>query len=107
MLTLDKIKMLESVKEDKQEFKEQFVKLLWETCEANLTLLELDETLDLLYEGKIEKLYELSERWVNSSREKVLGAIEEGKDDPVYAARYKAVKQINDLITYYKETKLD
>ena len=105
MITTEIIKRLEAAKTDPYLFQEEFVKILWDTCENSLTFLELDEVLELLYHGNLKTLHSLTDHWVSKSKQKVLESIEEGEIDPVYEDRYKKVKQVNDLITYYLEEK--
>lgn len=81
--------------------KEDFNNIFAYSLSNNFAVLEADHILNLFIGGEINELRIFLDDITDKSKQKVLDALEKGESDSIYEKRYKDVKNLNDLFTYY------
>lgn len=71
--------------------------------QKHLAFIELDEIKQLFSFQQINTLRTLLDNMEIKSKQRVLDGINNSQYDEVYEKRYKSIKRINDLFTYYVE----
>ena len=95
---------LKSIKNASKEDKELFFRDIFiEKLGEYLGILEFDYYMNLLYHNKYNQIRIDLEDALNKAESKVLEAIEQGNPDEVYQDRYKKIKELDNLITYFIE----
>ena len=102
MIKFEKIKALKQCK-SQLEFIHKFNEIFKQTLIDNLNLLELDYFIELLIQGDYHKIRIDLGDMSDKAKDKILACVEESNCDEVYEARYRGLKELEDLITYFIE----
>jgi len=102
MIKVEKIRALKKAS-NLQEFIHTFNKVFKKSLIDHLNYLELDHFLGLLIEGNYNKIRTDLEDMSFKVKNKILRCVEEGICDEVYEQRYRGIKELEDLITYFIE----
>lgn len=102
MIKYDEIKHMES--DSLSEYKKKFEVYFLDQVDESLSLLERDAVRDLWYTRKVNTLRSYLETLVSGCNRKIQDCLEKGIHDEVYEDRFRKVKKLDDLITYYIES---
>ena len=101
MITIEIIKELKKLEDDKFWFNRNFMFHFFDLLRANLISLEMDHIIHMFALNEFNELRTFLDDMTNKSKQKVLDALEIGESDIIHEKRYKDVKEVNDLFTYY------
>ena len=100
-MTYEELKSIKNASKEDQKyiFKGIFRNKLYDY----LAILEFNHYIDLLFNNEFNQIRIDLEDALNKAESKVLEAIEQGNPDEVYQDRYKKIKELDNLITYFIE----
>lgn len=101
MIKLNDFKQLEQVKTDKQMFKHVFKIIFLTKAQKYLSFIELSEIEQMFFLGEENKLRITLDSMTEKAKKKSLEAIASGSNDQIYEKRYREIKELDDLYTYY------
>jgi hypothetical protein len=104
MIVISNVKRLEAAKKkSKDEFVKEFIKMFSIYAAKNLSFFELDDILNLIMDNDWEEIRNTVEEWREDAENKTLLSIVAGTPDTVYEDRFRKMKELDDLITYFIE----
>lgn len=90
-------------KSSREEFQSRFDEIFMDKSKEYLTFIELDYIIEMYLSNEINELRITLELMTEKAKIKVLECVEENCHDEIYESRYKTLKELSDLITYYIE----
>lgn len=103
MITSEKIAILKGFESNLNKFHDEFRKVFVTTLTENVSLLESDHVIITFMLGDFDGLRKYLDFITDESKKHVLEALQEGENNLFQEQRYKDVKEVNDLFTYYYE----
>ena len=101
MINIGTKKILDSF--NKEELQSKFDKIFITKCVEYLTFMEADYLIEMLVSNEHNKLRVALEDMTEKAKKKVLECVEDNCHDEIYESRYRSLKELEDLITYYIE----